>query len=132
MQGLSGAFFRPLAISYGLAVLASMAVALTVTPALALLLLARMPAERRASPLIRGLQAAYRSLLTRTVGRPRAAYAVVATTMLAGLVVSPFLRGNFADVLVTHGYKSNLLGRAGLGTPGWFASPLNVTVACCP
>jgi glycosyltransferase involved in cell wall biosynthesis len=25
--------------------------------------------------------------------------------------VSAFLRGNFADVLVTHGYKSNLLGR---------------------
>ena len=36
MGGLSGAFFRPLAVSYALAVLASMVVALTVTPALAL------------------------------------------------------------------------------------------------
>ena len=34
MQGLSGAFFRPLALSYALAMLASMVVALTVTPAL--------------------------------------------------------------------------------------------------
>src|SRR5205823_5954378 len=25
--------------------------------------------------------------------------------------IAAFLRGNFADVLVTHGYKSNLLGR---------------------
>ena len=37
--GLSGAFFQPLAVGYGLAVLASMFVALTVTPALCLILL---------------------------------------------------------------------------------------------
>ena len=35
IDGLSGAFFQPLALSYGLAVLVSMVVALTVTPALA-------------------------------------------------------------------------------------------------
>ena len=39
MNSLSGAFFKPLALSYALAVLASMVVALTVTPALALILL---------------------------------------------------------------------------------------------
>ena len=35
LDGLTGVFFRPLAVSYTLAVLASMLVALTVTPALA-------------------------------------------------------------------------------------------------
>ena len=39
LEGLAGAFFRPLALSYVLAILASLAVALTVTPAMALLLL---------------------------------------------------------------------------------------------
>src|SRR5829696_2639111 len=41
LPGLSGAFFKPLVLSYGLAVLASMIVALTVTPALCLILLSR-------------------------------------------------------------------------------------------
>ena len=41
LEGLSGAFFQPLVLSYGLAVLVSMLVALTVTPALCLLMLSR-------------------------------------------------------------------------------------------
>ena len=41
LEGLSGSFFRPLVLSYALAVLVSMLVALTVTPALCLLLLSR-------------------------------------------------------------------------------------------
>ena len=41
LEGLSGSFFQPLVLSYALAVLVSMLVALTVTPALCLLLLSR-------------------------------------------------------------------------------------------
>ena len=54
MSGLSGAFFQPLAISYAVALLASMLVALTVIPALSLILLAKVPLERRRSPLADG------------------------------------------------------------------------------
>ena len=43
MDGLSGAFFQPLALAYALAMLASMVVALTVTPALCLILLSKAP-----------------------------------------------------------------------------------------
>ena len=47
LQGLTGAFFQPLALSYTLAIVASLLVALTVTPALALILLGRSKIERR-------------------------------------------------------------------------------------
>ena len=60
IQGLSGAFFQPLAISYGLAVLASLLVALTVTPAMAYLLLRNAKVERRSSPIARVLRSATR------------------------------------------------------------------------
>ena len=91
LQGLTGAFFRPLALSYTLAIVASMAVALTLTPALTLILLRKAPIERRVSPLVRRLQAGYTRLLSRTLTRPRRAYAVFAAVTVAGLLVIPHL-----------------------------------------
>jgi CzcA family heavy metal efflux pump len=91
LQGLTGSFFRPLALSYALAVLASLVVAMTVTPALALLLLRKAPLERRESPLVRWLQRGYTAALARVVQRPRWAYATVALFIAAGLAVTPLL-----------------------------------------
>jgi CzcA family heavy metal efflux pump len=92
LPGLTGSFFRPLALSYALAVLASLVVALTVTPALALLLLRRAPLERRESSfLVRWLQRVYTAGLARVIRRPRWAYATVAVFIAAGVAVLPFL-----------------------------------------
>ena len=89
--GLSGAFFQPLAISYGLAVLASMVVALTVTPAMAYILLRSAPIERRQSPLVGKLQHAYERLLTGIIGRQRTAWAGASAVVLAGAIALPGL-----------------------------------------
>ena len=91
LQGLTGSFFRPLALSYALAVLASLVVALTVTPALALLLLRGAPLERRGSPLVGWLQRGYTAVLSKVVQRPRWAYATVALVVAAGIAVVPSL-----------------------------------------
>ncbi|PYN51704.1 MAG: acriflavin resistance protein [Candidatus Rokuibacteriota bacterium] len=91
MEGLSGAFFRPLALSYALAVLASMVVALTVTPALGLLLLSKSAVEHRESPIARWLQRKYEGLLARIIRTPRPAYVTVVVIVLAGAVVYPWL-----------------------------------------
>ena len=89
IAGLSGAFFRPLAFSYGLAVLASLLVALTVTPALALILLRRASVERHESPISRRLQEAYAGLLARIIRSARPAFSTVAAITVAGVIVWP-------------------------------------------
>jgi CzcA family heavy metal efflux pump len=91
LSGLSGAFFQPLVISYGLAVLASMLVALTLTPALAYLLLRRAPIERHESPIAEAFRRGYQGLLSRIVRSPRPAYVLVGTVMLSGALVYPQL-----------------------------------------
>ena len=91
LEGLSGSFFQPLAQAYVLAVLASMLVALTVTPALILMLLEHAPVERRSSPVIPWLHKLYERMLTPIVARPRRAYFTMAGIVIAGLSVLPFL-----------------------------------------
>jgi CzcA family heavy metal efflux pump len=91
MEGLSGAFFRPLALSYALAVLASMVVALTVTPAMALLLMRNAALEERESPLVRWLHRRYDAVLSRIIRRPREVYGGVGVVMVAGVAVWPLL-----------------------------------------
>jgi CzcA family heavy metal efflux pump len=89
--GLSGAFFQPMALAYGLAVLASMVVALTVTPAMCLLLLATAPLSHREKPLVRWLQGMYDRVLARIIQRPRPVFIGTAVVMVLGFAVLPML-----------------------------------------
>jgi CzcA family heavy metal efflux pump len=90
LQGLSGSFFQPLVLSYGLAVLVSMVVALTVTPALCLILLRGRPVHRE-SPLLRVLKRGYGAILERVIRRPNPAILTAAACILAGLFIYPTL-----------------------------------------
>jgi CzcA family heavy metal efflux pump len=94
LEGLAGTFFRPLALSYVLATLASLVVALTLTPALCLLLLPRAVA-RHESALTRALKDRYRRLVPRTLGRPRLAALVVVVVLAATAAAVPFLGEEF-------------------------------------
>jgi len=92
LGGLTGHFARPVVLTYALAVLASMVVALTVTPALGLMLLSSTPLGHRESPIVRRLQPRYDGALSTFVRNSQWAYVTVAVLLLAGVATLPFLR----------------------------------------
>jgi CzcA family heavy metal efflux pump len=102
LGGLSGKFFAPLAASYLLAVLASLAVALTITPALALALLGTAPPHVETPRL----QAAVASAYARTLGwvwrRERLVLTAVAAGAVAALALVPLLGGEFLPDFKEH------------------------------
>jgi CzcA family heavy metal efflux pump len=91
MQGLSGAFFQPLAQAYVVATLVSPLVALTVTPALILILLTNAPVHERVSPVIPWLHRIYERMLAPVVRTPIPAYGAFIALMAAGIIVWPLL-----------------------------------------
>jgi len=94
LDGLAGAFFRPLALSYVLAIVASLVVALTVTPALALLLLPNH-LDRRESRMVVGLRTRYRRFLPVFVDRPKSALGALALLLVVTASTAPFLGEEF-------------------------------------
>jgi CzcA family heavy metal efflux pump len=77
LPGLSGSFFQPLALSYILAILASLFVALTLTPALSLILLRKkfsgksaLDVQQEPKP-VRWLKPRYERVLHRTMLKPK-------------------------------------------------------------
>jgi len=83
---------RPMVLSYGLAVLVSMAIALTVTPALSVVVFSRAPLTPRESPVRQRLQHRYGGLLSRSVGSGATAVIMFVILAALGAVLLPFLR----------------------------------------
>ena len=94
IEGISGGLYRPMAISYALAVLAAMVVALTVTPALSMLLLSRSRLELKESPFVARLQGSYERNLAKSIGSPVLANIAIVVLVIAALVALPFLKQN--------------------------------------
>jgi CzcA family heavy metal efflux pump len=99
LSGVAGRLFAPLGIAYILAVLASLAVALTVTPALCLLLLGYQDLAEKEPPQVRWLKERYRNLLLKVENHPRRVIGGVIILVAAGLATLPFLGGEFLPQL---------------------------------
>jgi Cu/Ag efflux pump CusA len=92
LEGVSGAFWKPLTVSYLLALLASMAAALIVTPALSLLFLRNGSPLIGDSPGIGMLRRVHHAIFGWAGSTPLLAFIVVCAVLAAGLVLVPLLR----------------------------------------
>ena len=117
LEGLTGAFFRPLAMSYALAVLASMLVALTVTPAMALILLAKAELNHRPPPLVRVLQRGYDAVLRGLMRRTRLVVAGFAVIVVGGVVAAPGLGQSLLPDFKERDFLMHWLGTPGTSHP---------------
>lgn len=96
LSGVGGRLFGPLGIAYILAVLASLAVALTVTPALSMLLLVgKNRREHRDPPVVRLSRGYYETLLRRIERFPRLVVATALALTITGATMLPFFGGTF-------------------------------------
>ena len=101
LGGLDGAFLHPMALAFVLAVLASMLVALTVTPALTLLVMSRPPRAPRDPVLGRALRRRHDGLVGRFAASPRPLVLTVGALLVVGVVAlattGTSLRPSFKD-----------------------------------
>ena len=91
VSGFAGAFLSPLVAAYSTALLASMVVAVLVTPILCTFLFTTERIEPGASKFAASLQNRYRAVLSGLVGRPLPAYAAATAMTVIVLLCLPFL-----------------------------------------
>ncbi len=97
LSGIEGRMLRPLGFAYIVSIMASLIVALTVTPALAMLLLPSSPevAHERESWVVRNLKAAYARILELVLDRPVPVLLGTAGLVIAALMMVPNMGREF-------------------------------------
>ncbi len=99
LSGIAGRLFAPLGIAYILAVMASLVVALTVTPALSALLLTRGRLKPAEPLLMRWTKARYTTLIQKIGRRPRSVIVAAVALTVFGCAALPFFGGAFLPEL---------------------------------
>jgi CzcA family heavy metal efflux pump len=95
LTGVQGALFRPLALSYILATMASLVVALTVTPAMTLLLLGSHHGRVAEAPVLTWLKRGYRRALSWSLSRPALFGGAAMVVCVAAAAMVPFFGATF-------------------------------------
>jgi len=113
MSGVAGRLFAPLGMAYIVAIIASLVVALTVTPALCFLLLGAGERVAREPPLIRRLAPAYARFLRLTARAPALTVLASLAACAAGLAVLPALGTRFLPELREGHYMVHTASAAG-------------------
>ena len=112
MSGVQGKIFAPLGVAYILAILASLGVALTLTPALCAVMLPRAATEVE-TRFVRRLKELHRRCLAKLLDRPYAAIVAISALCLATLATLPFLGGSFLPELQENSFIMHMVGIPG-------------------
>jgi len=113
MSGIPGALFRPLGIAYILSVLASLLVALTVTPVLSMIMLGQKTLAKQEPPLVRWLKAGYRRVLLVVERAPALVMGGVAVLTVLGLSTLSSFRSSFLPQFHEGEYIVHMIGLPG-------------------
>jgi CzcA family heavy metal efflux pump len=95
LSGIQGKIFAPLGYAYILSILASLLVAIAITPALCLLLLPGAAQKTEESFLVRGLKRLYQPVIHGVLNHPNLVLFVSILLLLGALALVPFLGGEF-------------------------------------
>lgn len=99
MSGLAGRIFSPLGITYIFSILVSLLVALTVTPALSMMLLAHRRLRAAEPPLVRWMKGRYIRVLEQIERVPKLVIALTVLITIGGLATLPFFHTSFLPEL---------------------------------
>ena len=113
LPGLSGTFFRPLALSYILAILASLLVALTLTPALCLIMLPRASLHPKDSPLVNLLKRGYQVVLPCLIRHPNWSILIVVLVLGAAGATIPLLGEEFLPSFKEYDFLMHFVEKPG-------------------
>lgn len=99
LSGVGGKLFAPLGVAYIAAILASLVVALTVTPAMCYLMLGKADLEQEDSPIIRSIKINYVKLLRKIENHYKSVIGLSFVLIGLGLGILPLFKNQFIPSL---------------------------------
>ncbi len=129
LSGIAGRLFAPLGIAYILSIMASLVVALTVTPALSMLVLGNRPPSKKEPPVILWLKKRYVAILGRIEQIPGLMIGFVAVVTICGIAALPFFGTSFLPELHEGHYILHMIAVPGTSLDDSLREGREVTAA---
>jgi Cu/Ag efflux pump CusA len=129
LSGIAGRLFAPLGIAYILSILASLVVALTLTPALSMLIFGKHLPRADEPPTVRWLKKRYVSILERIEQMPGLIIGSVAVITLCGIAAIPFFATSFLPELHEGHYILHMIAVPGTSIEESLQTGREVTAA---
>ncbi len=129
LSGIAGRLFAPLGIAYILSILASLVVALTLTPALSMLIFGKRLPRKDEPPVVRWLKKRYVSILERIEQMPGLIIGSVAVITFCGIAAFPFFATSFLPELHEGHYILHMIAVPGTSLDESLRTGREVTAA---